>query len=200
MIFVVEDGAARRNANSFAGLSFARSFASSRHLEGLLDATDEALKALLVRGADYIEQRWGQDFIGQRKTSLQGLSWPRDYAYDELGEVIDTVPLGIQIANVELASRAKVLGALLPDPPSPYPVADADGVTAGVTSGQIVSTRQRVGDIETSTTYSGSVGGSSQPITSKVVGGVSVPSYPAVDMLMRPFLIGGGRGQVAIRY
>lgn len=200
MNFVLEDGAARHDANSYADPDFAREYASERHRPILLALTEEQLNAALVRATDYIDGRWAQTFIGTRKTSTQALAWPRDYAYDERGILITVIPTQLKKATVEMAERATQLDKLVPDPPSPYPVADADGTVADVTSGQLVSIRQKVDTLETEKHFTGSVSNQTRDITSAIIGGVSVQEFPQVKLLLRPLIRGMAGNSTFVRY
>lgn len=191
---VHELGAGLPNANSYADPDQARDYAAGRHRTTLQNLTEEQIEALLIRATDYIEQRWGRSFVGTPMTSSQALSWPRDYVYDELGELVTGVPTGVVRATIELAERAQGLDRLLPDPPSPYPVADADGVTADVTDGPLVSVRKKVDVIETQKTYGGAIGGVHRLPTATTLNGVSIQEFPAVVTLLRPWLKSGGSG------
>jgi len=200
MNFVPDQGVGRHDSNSYVDIDFARDYGAERHRPALQALTDEQLQAVLVRATDYIDNRWAQAFIGSRSTSTQALSWPRSYAYDDRGILIIGLPPQLQKATVEMAERAISLDRLVPDPPSPFPIADADGVVAEVTSGQVVSTRKKVGDLEIATTYSGSIGGVTQPVTSTYVGGVAAQEFPEVVLLLKPLVRGGSGSTSFIRY
>lgn len=200
MTFVLEEGIGRHDASAYADADFTREYATGRHLVALLGVNDEAIEAALTRAADYIEGRWSTSFIGRKKTSTQALSWPRDYAYDERGILITGIPVMLKRANVVMAERALSLEKLIPDPPSPFPVADADGTVSQVTGGQVVSERKKVGDLETATTYAGAIAGRAQLVTSTTVGGVAAQEFPEVKLLLRKLLKGGADGSTFTRY
>jgi len=199
--FVHEIGAGLPNANSYADPDQARDYGAARHRNTLQNITEEQLEALLIRATDYIDQRWGMKFAGSPKTSTQALSWPRDYVYDELGALVTGVPADIVCATIELAERATGLDRLISDPPAPYPVADASGTVADVTDGAIVSIRKKVDTIETSKPYAGSIGGVHRTPTTGTLAGIAIQEFPAVKLLITPWLRGGNAGADSfIRY
>jgi len=101
---------------------------------------------------------------GSNVARPQPLSFPRAGLVDRDGTAIYGVPEKLQQAVAEYAVRARA-GALIADP------------TADSLGGQVQRVREKVGPIETDTTY---VGGTAQAGT--------VPSYPEADRLLREFL------------
>lgn len=200
MNFVVEDGVGRSNANAYVDLDMARSYAQERHRESLLTITDEMMKALAVRATDYIEQRYLDRFIGRRASSSQALAWPRDYAYDDLGELITGVPWRLCAAVIELMDRANSQARLLCDPPAPYPVESADGTIIEGVAGPVVSQRKKVDVIETATTYAGAIGGQAQPPLHRILNGIAIQEFPAATAWLTPLLTGGGGQDTFMRY
>lgn len=196
MAFILEDGIGRRGANSYVPLGFAQDYTTERGRTEFDGLADSALKILLIRATDYIELRWGQRFTGCRKTTTQGLSWPRLYAYDRDGVAIARVPEEICKATVELAQRAKGLSRLLADPPAPYPVTDASGAVVDVASGELLSETRTVGPITKRTTYAHSGLRSRSIITAAMLGGVTIQSFPEVERLILPLLAGSGEGVI----
>jgi hypothetical protein len=159
MAFVVEDGTAKADANSYVAIAEADGYFADR---GIIAWTgeDAAKQAALVKATDYIEGRFSQRFIGSKKTTAQALSWPREGA----GDFADTVvPVGLRRACCEYAVRA-LSAALAPDLK-----VDASGLT-------VVATKKKVGPIETDYAVP-QTGLGSTPMLFR--------PYPAADMLLR---------------
>lgn len=159
MAFVVEDGSAKADANSYASIAEADSYFADRGNTSWTGA-DAVKQAALVKATDYIEGRFGQRFIGAKKTITQALAWPRtgaaDFAYT-------AIPVGLRRACCEYAVRA--LSAEL----APDLKVDASGLT-------VVATKKKVGPIETDYAVP-QTGLGSTPMLFR--------PYPAADMLLR---------------
>lgn len=171
MALVKEDGTGIATANAYASYTDWTAHWADRGTAPTGTQTD--VEQALVRGADYLDRRYR--WVGQRETSAQGLQWPRLYAYraraaaDEHCVPVEGVPLEVVRANVELAERA-LAGDLAPDP-----VTSETGQT-------VVSTREKVGPLETAVTFTG--GSAATWVT----------RYPFVDELVRPLVVStGGR-------
>lgn len=77
MAFVVEDGTAKPNANSFADLATIRAYAADRGIDLSAPGTsDAALQALAVKATDYLAS-FAKQYVGQPTTITQALPWPR---------------------------------------------------------------------------------------------------------------------------
>lgn len=194
MAFVIEDGIGRVNANSYVTVAFAKDYATTRGRNEFDSQTDAQIEIWLIRGSEYIDQRWQDDFPGQIKASLQGMQWPRNYAYDVDGNLLTGVPHQVCRAAVEMALRATEVDRLMPDPPPPFPVEDSSGNTSDVNSGEVRSITTQVDTIRRQIVYADSGSRSSSVITSTVIGGTSQPEYPQVKKILEPILIGGGSG------
>lgn len=159
MAFVVEDGTAKADANSYVAIAEADGYFADRGITAWTGA-DAAKQAALVKATDYIEGRFSQRFIGSKKTTAQALSWPREGA----GDFADTVvPVGLRRACCEYAVRA-LSAALAPDLK-----VDASGLT-------VVATKKKIGPIETDYAVP-QTGLGSTPMLFR--------PYPAADMLLR---------------
>ena len=159
MAFVVEDGTAKADANSYVTIADADSYFADRGNTAWTGA-DAVKQAALVKATDYIEGRFGQRFIGSKKTTTQALSWPRTGAEDFADTII---PVGLRRACMEYAVRA--LSAEL----APDLKVDASGLT-------VVATKKKVGPIETDYAVP-QTGLGSTPMLFR--------PYPAADMLLR---------------
>lgn len=159
MAFVVEEGTAKADANSYVTILEADGYFADRGNSAWTGA-DAVKQAALIKATDYIEGRFSQRFIGSKKTTAQALSWPREGA----GDFADTViPVGLRRACCEYAVRA--LSAEL----APDLKVDASGLT-------VVATKKKVGPIETDYAVP-QTGLGSTPMLFR--------PYPAADMLLR---------------
>lgn len=74
MALVIEDGSGKPDANSYVTATEAREYATARGVT--LSDADNVVEAFLVKAADYIET-FDSQFVGERATDEQALSWPR---------------------------------------------------------------------------------------------------------------------------
>lgn len=162
MAFTVEDGSGVTDANSYADDTFADAYFTERSVAGWT-GTQAVKQAALIRATDYIEQRFGDRFIGDPVATTQSLSWPRtgagDYASDE-------VPIKLQRATCEYALRA-LTAALAPDP------------TYDESGASVVTVRKKLGPLEKSLQVLGT--GHRELIR----------AYPAADMLLKGLIAPG---------
>lgn len=124
---IVEDGTEVVNANSYASIAYARTFAES--IGVVLPTDDETLKASLLGAMLYVES---QPYQGQRNSATQALNWPRKLVllYGNLLSS-NTIPINVRQAQVVAASMIYAGIDLTP-----------------VNSGQLIK-REKVGPIET---------------------------------------------------
>lgn len=157
MAFVAEDGTGLENANSLCDVAFANSYFSDR---GVVEwaGTDAVKQTSLVQATDYLETRFSHLFIGDKKSTVQALSFPR------LNTGLAEIPVLVKRAVCEYALRVLTGTKLLPDPE----------IHA---SGQgLERTRRKVGPIENETRfqYQG-------PGTVRII----LRPYPAADILLK---------------
>jgi len=103
MPLIVEDGTGVSGANSFVTLTEARDFATLRGIDLPVAGTgDAALTAFLVKGTDYLKSF---SYQGTQTTVGEAyLPWPRTgYYVDDLEFDVDTVPIGMKNALIQLA-------------------------------------------------------------------------------------------------
>jgi hypothetical protein len=164
MAFLVEDGTGLSASNSYATVAEYKAYLDDRGVTyaGLVNSD---IEKLLIKATDYIDQRF--TFIGQRSGSDQALSWPRDFAYDDLGNTLDPVPTELKYATIEYANRARTTSLWL------TPATDTVG---------IVKTKKTVvGPIEKTTDY--------------ISGPSTVQAYPPADHYLDGLITGGVGGQ-----
>lgn len=131
MSFVVETGAGLANSNSYASVAAYKAYCDDR---GMVWAgqTDSQIQTYLVKSTDYIDQRFGLQFIGaQSLPDSQALEFPRD--------AFSGVPVRLAHACIEYAFRVAT------NPLWNIPVAS----TGGILTQEI----KKVGPIETSKSY-----------------------------------------------
>lgn len=159
MAFVPEDGTGLETSNSLCEVSFADTYFTDRGVTAWA-GTNVVKQHALVNATDYLESRFSNLFLGDKKTTVQALSFPR------LNTGLAEIPLQVKRAVCEYALRA-LKSPLLPDPE----------IHA---SGQgIERTRRKVGPIENETRfqYQG-------PGTVRVI----LRPYPAADILLKDLL------------
>ena len=171
MAFTVEDGTGIEDANAYITTAWADDYFADRG-EAAWTGSDTVKQQAIVKATDYIETRWGASFRGEPEfpDTPQGLSFPRLYLTDRYGRAVEGIPTDLKKATAEYALRA-LSAALMPDP----------SINA---TGVVVGTREKVGPIETETSYSG------------FLQNAVLRAYPAADRLLSPYLVGGGRGRV----
>ena len=184
MAFTEEDGTGVSGANAYISVAFADTYHDDRgHTawvnDGTTNITDEQKQEAIIRATDHIDRVFGNFFRGYKETDAQGLQWPRVEAFDPNDFVLSGVPDQLQRATAEYALRALLYGVLTPDPPPKGPrqtlTSGASLAIYGEGEGEIVTTREKVGPIETETRYN--------PATSG-----SLARHPAADMILRPLL------------
>ena len=114
MAFTLETGTGVTDANSYGSIAGADAYHADRG-NALWTGDDAVKQAALIRATDHIERAYRDRFIGTRSTSTQGLSWPRDNAYDDKGEALTLVPEAVAYATYEFALSA-LSSDLDPDP------------------------------------------------------------------------------------
>lgn len=188
MGFVLEDGTGVADANAYTSVAVYRGYHTDRGRD-VSAQTDEQIQAFIIRATDYAESQFATLYRGVRTTLTQALSFPRT------GVVIDgicysstAVPNTFQFGICEYALRASLYLDLLPDGTLPVARTAANGTTIAAT-GPVISTSSKVGPIEKSVTYA-------DPAYS---GNWTMPSYPAADQMIAPYLTGGGRGGRTMR-
>lgn len=102
---IVETGTGKPNANSYISLEEADSyFAHKRLNSSTWTATSEANKKIALKMATSVldhEVQWK----GEKRFTNGSLRWPRNYAYDDDGDLIDnsSVPQTVREATAEMA-------------------------------------------------------------------------------------------------
>lgn len=195
MAFTLEDGTGIPGSNAYIDRAFADEYHADRGHSawascdplGARPITDAQKDAAIIRATDHIDRVYGQFFRGYKGTRNQGLQWPRTSAWDPDGFELLEVPIQLQNAAAEYALRALLQGVLTPDPPPNSPkqtlVGGATVATFGQGSGEVISSKEKVGPIECETEYakssSSSSGGS---------GHSQLENFPAADMMLRSLL------------
>lgn len=201
MTLVVEDGNGLPDANAYIDVAFADDYFTLRGVTAWNGAQTAAKEVAIVKATDYIDTVFTNRFLGvpafvsmpADPVNDQALQFPRDtrqvfvgnldyvdvntiypqFGYPNLTTFADltkpvVIPTQLKKACAEYALRALQNGTLLVDP------------TVDPT-GQLVQTiREKVGPIDTTTTYYN-------------LAGISITQpYPAADLLLKPLLKAGG--------
>ena len=104
MAFVVEDGTAKSDANSYISLSYAETYHDDRGNTAWASATSATQQAACIKATDYIEANF--TFVTGGVVSYeQSLQWPRWGAEDRNGNAFSTneVPGVVKQATAILA-------------------------------------------------------------------------------------------------
>lgn len=112
MALTVEDGTIVTGADSYCTLAYANAYHYARgNAVTWSDYNDVDLEHALRKATDYMLQKYGNRWMGYRKSSSQSLDWPRNYVplndLVALEYVSDTiVPNEVKNACAALAFRA----------------------------------------------------------------------------------------------
>lgn len=113
MALVVEDGAGKADAESYASVAYADAYHAARGNTAWAALTTSAKEIALRNGTGYIDANY--TFKGQKNTQEQALQWPRYGAYiDNFLWPSDELPPDLLKATCEMALRASA-GAVDPD-------------------------------------------------------------------------------------
>lgn len=146
MALIVEDGTGLSTAESYISVTDATTYIDAYSLDTLATAwtaaTTAAKEKALRQATRWLEANYGGNRLtGSKATQTQALSWPRIGAIDPDDFTVpsSTVPTPFKHAAAELAARAL----------------STDIMADLTTPGTIRSQRDKVGDLETETTYAG---------------------------------------------
>lgn len=115
MPLVIEDGSIVANADSYATVDEARTYADSRGLT--LPDEDEAVEALLRNACDYLQGLEPQ-YKGYRVSEVQELAWPRQdvYLYGWANAIADdAIPTLLKNVQCQLAADGNTDIGLMPN-------------------------------------------------------------------------------------
>lgn len=185
MALIKEDGTIVAGANSYADAADSIAFQTDRGRQAWLDATTEVQEAALVRATDYIDGRFGLQFVGEPLGDVQELAWPRSGArYPATGNDFpdDEVPQDILDACILYAEQ--VIG---PEGDDLATMTELS-ITPDVESSNIKRKKEKVDVLEEETEFfaGGSVLRTIQPI-------------PEADRLIRRWLVGRGIRGLTLR-
>ena len=184
MAFTIETGAGVAGANAYATAAQVLAYLTDRGREtenSWSTTTPAEQQAAIIKATDYIEKRFFGIWRGDRSGTVQALAWPRTGVVTRDGVEIeaDAIPYGLISAVAEYTVRA-VAKTLFADP----------AAAASGSSGVVTETFSKVAAIETRTKYSDPAVAGAATIATKI------PSYPAADYLLQPYLTrslsGGG--------
>jgi hypothetical protein len=173
MAFLAEDGTGTDPlANSYVTVEEFAAYWTDRGFDYTTTGTP-AIQRALIKATDYIEQNNFGMWKGYLLEEDQPLQWPREQVYIGCVEA-EAMPKQLKYATFEYAKRVLTsdTGDLQPDPE------DRDE------SGQMVEKKfEKIGPIETDTTYVVGTGGTSR-------------YYPAADKWLLPLLRYTGSGSI----
>lgn len=202
MTLVVEDGSGVATANTYDSLANVSTHHADRNNTAWLDFNTPQQEAAIIRATDYIDKRFGQQFLGIRTTKEQGLEWPRLDDFDSDGFLfsgVDDVPRQLKKALAEYALRAALCGVLAPDPLSPVPKQSMEtGATerdTDVVTGEVIRKRDKLGPLEEerwfesrSQTLAKNLAAGATSVKSSLVNDFVIPEYPEADLWIEELL------------
>lgn len=111
---IVENGSGLSNANTYVSVEDVTSYAIDRGV--ILSSNADSVAALLIKATDYVET-FQCEFIGEKASSTQSLSWPRIDAYvgDTLAYDNTTIPKTLKNAICQAVMAQNDGLALLPN-------------------------------------------------------------------------------------
>lgn len=191
MSFIVEDGTGLSTANAYISVGYGDTHHGDRGRDDWNKASDNDKEQAIVRASDYIDQRFGLRFVGERSTGDQTLEWPRLGAFDKDGFLLQEVPHQIQKATAEYALISIRQGELAPNPPLPVadqPVDGTDSESGVIAQGEII--REKVGPLETEYRSLGEArpSGAHKTSQSSMVSDLFLPEYPVADLWIEELL------------
>lgn len=177
-LFVVEDGTALSDSNSYGALDEANSYHEARGNWTWLELSPNKKQESLVLATDYLDGRFGPWYVGYLATEEQALGWPRIYTGITSWDYINgsgIIPRELKYACFEYAFRASQ------SPLAPDPVISDTGVPT-------VVTMEKVGEIQREYQTLNFQGGNSIQL---------IRPYPSADFYMQGLLRAGyGNGRV----
>jgi len=124
--FVVEDGTAKTNSNSYLSVADLQSYWENHgNPDDISGATDAALEEALRIASQWVDLEYGSRYKGKKYSSDQAMKWPRYDVWDDDGYEIDTdvIPQALKDAVSEAAYRQlTVSGGLMADLSDPAPI------------------------------------------------------------------------------
>lgn len=163
---VIEDGSMPIGANTYAGLAEADAYLSGRGIAAWAAMDEDSKAVTLIRAADVLN---GYRWQGSPVAPGRIMAWPRaGLSYDDAAETpvpADAVPTAVVMAQCELAGELAGGSA---------PLAAVNTSAGPVTSEKVDVVAVTYGD----------------PADSAYTG---VTGFPAVDGLLRPFLLRASR-------
>lgn len=170
MAFIVETGSGSTTANAYISVAnadtFVADYASAAH-QTAWDALTNDEKEHAIRDATrYLDQRYGERWLGYRANETQRLDWPRIGVEDRDGYVVSSTALPNDL--VEATAQLSILS-----------VVETNGLWPNLsTPGRIKRKKSKAGPVEQDIEY---VGGASQ-----------TKRFPRVDALVSSLIDSGG--------
>lgn len=116
MAFVVEDGTGKTDANSYASVAAADSYAADRGITSWAALTTTAKQQALIKATDYLEATYQSAWKGYRNTLQQALAWPRyEVIVDGFLLPNNAIPSAVVKACVDMAFKASAGTTLIED-------------------------------------------------------------------------------------
>lgn len=158
MAFTVQSDPIVAGANSYASVADMKTYWDDRGVVLADDYADALIEDALVKATQYVDVRFGLQFVGYPKYAGQTTQWPRESAWDVRGDQLTGIPTPLKWAVFEYAYRA-LSAELMADP-------ERDA------TGQVVRGKdETVGPIRERTDY-------------QVYLGFQLPQYPLADGIL----------------
>lgn len=186
MAFTPEDGSGVAGANAYIEVTYADDHHGDRGNTAWAAGAAGDKQSAIIRATDYVDKRFGRRFRGFRQSRTQGLEWPRLSAFDNDDFLWQEIPDPLKKAVAEYALIALQLTDLLPIPARPFSHIDpTTGEVVSTVSGQARFSKEKVGPVEETTSYSDNSAliNRTKPSgsSSTLVTDFNLPEYPVAD-------------------
>lgn len=181
MAFTIEDGSGVPGANAYISDTYFTTFHTDRGVDAGFPVAE--INQHIIRASDYVDKRFGRRFRGFRRTSAQGLEWPRLDAFTDDDYTFSGVPDQMEKAIAEYTLISLNLDRNLAPMPTPD-FAHQDPETGDVTNesaGMITQKSEEVGPVKESTAYADG-NSTGKPMTGTGNTTQKIPEYPQADL------------------
>lgn len=165
MTLIQEDGTGLANANTYATIAEADTYATQRVWTSWLALSSPDKEKHLLLAMDYMRARYRGKWKGARIRDAMSLDFPRYDLYDVDGFLItsSTVPLDVKNSQIELAERSRTQSLLV----------DVSSASSGVLKSETIE----AGSVKRSREWFG--------------GRETQPTFTTVELYLRAYILDG---------